>query len=182
MEAYESDDDLWSGEVRHVDIGALPAPLPHNKTAAAEPGQSADTDAAVAREVAAFLLQRRCIYKDKFYRGLVTVDTTATNGLRIVVSMVVEPLPPEVRRWRITMNMPARAVRADALGITLDIGYGVGGILVHDAEAVSAIEAMFRRGASGQETLDAINHCIGLPAHVAARRYRPLPASCTGSE
>jgi len=78
MDTYESDDDLWSGEVRHVDIDALPEPLPHNKTAAAEPGQSADTDAAVAREVAAFLLQRRCIYKDKFYRGPGEVDTAST--------------------------------------------------------------------------------------------------------
>lgn len=182
MAAFDTDDDKQWGEVRHVDTDELPAPLQQGRTDAAEPGQPADTEAGVAREVAAFLLQRRCIYKDKFYQGPVTVDTAATNGRRIVVSMVAEPLPPENRRWRITMNMPARAARADALGVALYIGYGVGGMLVHDAEAVSAIEAMFRRGASRQDIFDAINHCKGLPDHVAARRYQPLPASCPGSE
>jgi hypothetical protein len=172
------DDDDDRAEIRYVDTDDLPADLPKDDTVAREPGDIYDSRAQVtqvARDVAAYLLHRRCIYKDKAYLGPVTVDVACANQRRILVSMITQPWSVDGRSCRITMDMPVSALWADAFSVTLNVGYGLGGILVHDADAVSAIDTLSKGGASKQQLLHAVNHCEGLPDHVAALRDHPLP-------
>jgi hypothetical protein len=97
------------------------------------------------------------------------------NQRRILVSMITQPWSVDGPSCRITMDMPVSALWADAFSVTLNVGYGLGGILVHDADAVSAIDTLSKGGASKQQLLHAVNHCEGLPDHVAALRDHPLP-------
>ena len=169
------DDEDERAEVRYGDIDDLPTDLPQDSTTAGDAADFSGSHAQVARSVAAYLPHRRCIYKDKAYLGPVTVDVACANQRRILVSMITQPWSVDGRSCRITMDMPARAIWADAFSVMLDIGYGIGGVLVHDPDAVQAFDALHEGGASKQQLLRAVNHCEGLPDHVAALRDHPLP-------
>lgn len=122
---------------------------------------------ALSKSIAAHLMGRECVYKDKSYVGPVVVDFASASYRWIQISCVTRPWRSGEQVRKFTLVTPVNGILATRFCIHVSGGYGVGGVFIHEPIAVDAIKKLYRSGADGQAVISAINHTKGLPDEVA---------------